>query len=254
MADQQSRSRGVYVVRTRPVSPEREAEFNEWYDGTHLPELLAVPGFVAARRYRRVADDGAPEYLAVYDIEADDLAGPVAELRRRSAAGETTSSDALQLDPPPVVGLYDELGTADAAGTADAGTAGSDAAAVVAELGRRFRAGDRDGARALLHPDLRIEQPASLPHGGSHHGPDGMDAMGAAFAEHWERTIGEADLRPCGDTAVQVTTQTWTARATGRSATVDVAELFRVADSRIVEIRVFQQDTHALLATLDDRA
>lgn len=130
----------------------------------------------------------------------------------------------------------------------------ADAAAAVAELGRRFRAGDRDGARELLHPDLRIEQPASLPHGGSHHGPDGMDAMGAAFAEHWERTIGEADLRPCGDTAVQVTTQTWTAKATGRSATVDVVELFRVADGRIVEIRVFQQDTHALLATLEGQA
>ena len=53
------------------------------------------------------------------------------------------------------------------------------------------------------------------------------------------------------DGVVQVTTQTWTARATGRSATVDVVELFRVADGRIAEIRVFQQDTAALLATLD---
>ena len=127
----------------------------------------------------------------------------------------------------------------------------TDPAALVDELGRRFRAGDRAGARGLLHPDLRIEQPASLPHGGSHHGPDGMDAMGAAFAQHWERTIGDAQVLSCGDTAVQVTTQTWTARSTGRSATVDVVELFRVADDRIVEIRVFQQDTHALLATLD---
>ena len=130
----------------------------------------------------------------------------------------------------------------------------TDAATVVAELGRRFRAGDRDGARARLAPDLRIEQPASLPHGGTHRGPDAMDSMGARFAEHWDRTIGDADLRPWGegaDAAVQVTTQTWTAKATGRSATVDVVELFRVAGGRIVEIRVFQQDTHALLATLD---
>ena len=130
----------------------------------------------------------------------------------------------------------------------------SDAGALVVELGRRFRAGDREGARALLHPDLRIEQPASLPHGGSHHGPDGMDAMGAAFSEHWERTIGEAEVRSCGDTAVQVTTQTWTARATGRSATVDVVEMFRVEDGRIAEIRVFQHDTHALVATLSSGA
>ena len=78
-----------------------------------------------------------------------------------------------------------------------------------------------------------------------------MDAMGAAFARHWERTIGPADVMACGDTAVQVTTQTWTATATGRSATVDVVELFRADAGRIVEIRVFQQDTHALLATLE---
>ena len=51
-------------------------------------------------------------------------------------------------------------------------------------------------------------------------------------------------------TAVQVTTQTWTAKATGRSATVDVVELFPVEDGSTVEIRVFQQDTHALMATL----
>jgi ketosteroid isomerase-like protein len=127
----------------------------------------------------------------------------------------------------------------------------ADAAAVVVELGRRFRAGDRDGTRALLHPELRIQQPASLPHGGWHHGADGMDAMGAAFGRHWERTIGDADVRSCGDTAVQVTTQTWTARGTGRSATVDVVELIRVAEGRVAEIRVFPQDTHALLATLD---
>ena len=50
--------------------------------------------------------------------------------------------------------------------------------------------------------------------------------------------------------AVQVTTQTWTAKQTGRSATVDVVELFSVADGLISEIRVFQQDTHLLLNTL----
>ena len=124
------------------------------------------------------------------------------------------------------------------------------AAAVVEELGRRFRAADGSAAQ-LLAPEFRIEQPASLPHGGWHDGPEGMATMGATFAEHWDRTIGDADLRDWGDGAVQVTTQTWTAKATGRSATVDVVELFRVRDGLITEIRVFQQDTHALLATLD---
>lgn len=106
-------ARGVYVVRSRPVSAERDGELNDWYDRTHIPELLAVPGFVSARRFRRVGGDGGDggaEYLAIYEIEADDLSAPVAELRRRSAAGETTRTSALQLDPPPEVALYEELG------------------------------------------------------------------------------------------------------------------------------------------------
>jgi hypothetical protein len=49
---------------------------------------------------------------------------------------------------------------------------------------------------------------------------------------------------------VQLTTQTWTSKATGRAATVDVAEFFAVSEGTIREIRVFQQDTALLLATL----
>lgn len=122
---------------------------------------------------------------------------------------------------------------------------------IVGELSRRFLAGDRDGAMALLHPDLRLEQPPSLPHGGEHRGHDGMAAMGAAFAEHWDRVIADPRLVAEGDTVVQLTTQTWTAKATGRSATVDVVELVTVADDLITSIRVFPQDTASLLATLE---
>ena len=50
---------------------------------------------------------------------------------------------------------------------------------------------------------------------------------------------------------MQVTSQTWTARVTGRSATVDVVELFSFRDGLVSQIRVFQQDTHLLLETLE---
>ena len=120
---------------------------------------------------------------------------------------------------------------------------------VVRELSTRFLAGDRDGAMALLHPDLAIEQPRSLPHGGEHRGHDGMAAMGATFARHWDRTIEHPRITADGDTVTQLTTQTWTSRATGRAATVDVVELLTVTDGLITRIRVFPQDTAALLAT-----
>jgi hypothetical protein len=53
-------------------------------------------------------------------------------------------------------------------------TAGAE---IVAELARRFQAGDAEGALRLFHPDIRIEQPASLPHGGWHHGHEGTATM-----------------------------------------------------------------------------
>jgi ketosteroid isomerase-like protein len=122
---------------------------------------------------------------------------------------------------------------------------------VVRELARRFTAGDAAGAMALFHPAVRIEQPASLPHGGWHEGLDGVATMGARFAENWERTITDPRIFGDDDHVVQLTTQTWVAIATGRAATVDVVELFRFTDGLVSEIRVFQQDTHVLLATLD---
>ncbi|HEY1699147.1 MAG TPA: hypothetical protein VGG75_05445 [Trebonia sp.] len=55
-----------------------------------------------------------------------------------------------------------------------------------------------------------------------------------------------------GEGAVtQVTTQTWSSVATGRSATVDVVELCSFREGLVAQIRVFQQDTHLLLGTLD---
>lgn len=137
------------------------------------------------------------------------------------------------------------------------GTDPADAQYVVAELARRFQAGDGAGAFALFHPDIRVQQPASLPHGGWHHGHDGVSRMGATFGTYWDRTIRDVRILAggppvvSGPSVVQVTTQTWTARSTGRSATVDVVELLWVTDGLICEIRVFQQDTHLLLDTLD---
>src|ERR1700758_5084592 len=114
----------------------------------------------------------------------------------------------------------------------------TDGIAIVTELARRFAAGDAAGAAALFHPEIRVQQPETLPHGGWHEGQAGLAEMGARFGQHWTRTISEPRIFGGGESAVQVTTQTWTARATGRSATVDVVELFAFRDGLVSEIRV----------------
>jgi hypothetical protein len=55
----------VLLVRLG-ITPEHEAEFNDWYNTDHLPALTSVPGVYGARRYRATA--GSPAYLAVYEL------------------------------------------------------------------------------------------------------------------------------------------------------------------------------------------
>ncbi|HEX9030985.1 MAG TPA: hypothetical protein VF834_04015 [Streptosporangiaceae bacterium] len=104
--------KGIMVVQSAPSDPAREDEYNDWYSNTHLAEVCAVPGFVAARRYKvhggpAGADPSAHPYVAVYEIDADDLTDPVKELRARSASGEMHMSDVLRLEPPPVITLLE---------------------------------------------------------------------------------------------------------------------------------------------------
>ncbi|HWD05883.1 MAG TPA: EthD domain-containing protein [Kribbella sp.] len=77
--------------------PGREAEFTEWYDNTHLPDVLRVPGFRAAQRFaaRKGMRGEQPEhrYAAFYEIDTDDLDGALAALR--SAITGMQMSDAL---------------------------------------------------------------------------------------------------------------------------------------------------------------
>jgi hypothetical protein len=128
------------------------------------------------------------------------------------------------------------------------------AATVVTEMGRRFQSGDVQGASALMYPEIRVNQPESLPPGGWHEGPAGMAAMNAVASRHWDRAIVNPLVFGDATRAVQLTTQTWTAKETGRSATVDVVEVFTVVGGTIREIRVFQQDTYLLLSLLEPTA
>src|SRR5258708_10262448 len=52
--------------------PEDEVEFNLWYDEEHVPNRLAVAGFLNGRRYKAAEDDG-PRYLALYELSSLDV-------------------------------------------------------------------------------------------------------------------------------------------------------------------------------------
>ncbi|WAH97662.1 DUF4286 family protein [Arthrobacter sp. MMS18-M83] len=75
----------IYFVQTNAVSGEDEA-FNQWYDAVHIPQILQIPGFVAAQRFEfdpKATTAPAPDYryAAVYEVEGSG-ADAAAALRR----------------------------------------------------------------------------------------------------------------------------------------------------------------------------
>lgn len=81
------------VVLTNPLDG-RHAEFNDWYDSQHLDDLLELEGMQTAQRYRLKLGDGW-SYMAIYDVETDDLDGLMTEMYRRADSGEIYMSPAF---------------------------------------------------------------------------------------------------------------------------------------------------------------
>ena len=88
----------VFVVFTE-AQPGQEAAFNTWYDTRHLPDVLSVPGFVAAQRFRvqpPAGQAGGPQrYLALYEMDTDDVAATMAELTARAGTPAMPMSEAM---------------------------------------------------------------------------------------------------------------------------------------------------------------
>src|SRR5512132_3967045 len=63
-----------------------EQEFHAWYNTDHLPERVALPGFIRSRRY--VALEGHPRWLASYELEST-AALESAEYLRCMGSGQT---------------------------------------------------------------------------------------------------------------------------------------------------------------------
>jgi len=80
------------VALTTPL-PGKEAEFHDWYQNTHLGQVLSIPGFQGAQRFKLVAKlMGADtnQFLAIYDAEADDPGALLAKMGEFAQSGKMT--------------------------------------------------------------------------------------------------------------------------------------------------------------------
>jgi hypothetical protein len=73
-----------------------EAEYNSWYNDQHIPDVLRVPGFTGAERYKLPPTAAEPiRYVALYQMNTTDPDAALAELTRRAGTPEMIMSDAL---------------------------------------------------------------------------------------------------------------------------------------------------------------
>ncbi len=92
----------TFLALTNPVAG-KEAEFNEWYDKHHIADVINVPGFISGQRFKlaeaQFGGEGshAYRYLALYEIETDDIAATIKELKDRGATAEIVPSDAIDM-------------------------------------------------------------------------------------------------------------------------------------------------------------
>ncbi len=88
------------IALTNPV-PGREAEFDVWYDETHIADVLKLPGVIGAQRLRLSARQYRErphpwQSMAVNEIETDDIDEAFAALKSVSGTEAMPLSDALQ--------------------------------------------------------------------------------------------------------------------------------------------------------------
>ncbi|MFT4123847.1 MAG: hypothetical protein QM635_08445 [Microbacteriaceae bacterium] len=85
--------RHEHLVSLTNALPGRDGEFQDWYWGRHIPEILALPGFVGARCLRLEGEPGpiAPyRYATIYEID-----GSAERARALLFTSDLGSSDAL---------------------------------------------------------------------------------------------------------------------------------------------------------------
>ena len=88
-------NRYLVVVLTEPTEG-KEAEFNDYYENTHLDEVITSAGYDSAQRFKLVNEVGEPcplPYLAVYEAEGE--SGDEVLQRLNDSRSERQQSDAL---------------------------------------------------------------------------------------------------------------------------------------------------------------
>ncbi|OZC76315.1 hypothetical protein CH304_17375 [Rhodococcus sp. 15-649-1-2] len=98
-------AKALLLAWSSPTAAETQTEFDNWYNGTHIPQIRdAVPSITAAHRYRlsEPTATGTGRYLTVYEMDDADVGHAGSLLMDAVNAGRidfTTAMDTTN-EPP----------------------------------------------------------------------------------------------------------------------------------------------------------
>ena len=104
----------------------------------------------------------------------------------------------------------------------------------------------------LLHDEFVVHAAGGVPYSGDYLGAEGLSELIAKILPVLDLTPSpEMQYLVDGDKVVLYYRLTFTARASGESTEMGVAEVFSVRDGLIVELDVFYKDPSAVVALLE---
>jgi len=89
------------VIIKSNAKPGREADYEAWYTGTHIGEILQVEGFLSGQQFRVGPDHedaGKFSHFSTFEVQSDDPMASLALLGETFQSGAMTPSDALDPD------------------------------------------------------------------------------------------------------------------------------------------------------------
>ncbi len=110
-------AKGVFLAYSNAADGANHDDFNQWYDDVHAKEVLALPGVKSARRFKLADSQIMPgddangrQYLALYEVEADDWAAFAQSFQDAFGSGAITiNAELLQLDPMVQTMVFEEI-------------------------------------------------------------------------------------------------------------------------------------------------
>jgi hypothetical protein len=94
------------LVFANPI-PGKEVEFNDWYTNTHMGDLVQLPGWMGAQRFRIVTSvmprpsvaGYSHGYLIIWDLEDNDANAALARMTAAIAGGKSRLGAAFNYTP-----------------------------------------------------------------------------------------------------------------------------------------------------------